>query len=92
MPRASLPNKHEAVQSLQAAHSSLGAVLDADNVDLVNLGKALERLVAEARRVVEASGRTSIRLETAELALDLKTSKQLLEAFREAARGAEIDG
>ena len=89
MPRASLPNSHQAVHSLQEAYSSLGEVIEAKDVDLVDLGKTLERLVTQTRRVIEASGRTSIRLEVAELALDLKTPKQLLDTFREAAKSLE---
>ena len=89
MPRASLPNQHEAVLALRAVHNSLSTVLEADHVDLVELGKALECLVVETRRVIEASGRTSIRLETAELALNLRTPKRALEAFGHAARSQD---
>ena len=89
MPRASLPKSHEAIRSLAESHRSLGAVIHAEPVDLVELGKGLEDLVQALHQTIKASGRTSVRLEAAELALDLKTTKSSLIAFIESASHQE---
>ena len=85
MPRASLPKSHEAIRSLAESHRSLGEVINAETVDLVELGKSLESIVQAVHDTFKASGRTSVRLEAAELVLDLKTTKSSLDAFVESA-------
>lgn len=90
MPRASLPKSHEAIRSLAESHRSLGEVIYAETVDLVELGKSLESMVQAVHETIKASGRTSVRLEAAELALDLKTTKSSLEAFVARASGEEF--
>ena len=81
MPRASLSTKHPAVVDLKSTARSLGELCEDEALDLVKLGKALELLVQHANAVVQASGRTSIRFQAAEHALDLRTTKSQLDQF-----------
>ena len=81
MPRASLSTKQPAVVDLKSTARSLVELCEDEALDLVKLGKTLEQLVQHANAVVQASGRTSIRFQAAEHALDLRTPKSQLDQF-----------
>ena len=81
MPRASLSTEHPAVIELKSTARSLVELCEDERLDLVKLGKALERIVQHANVVVQASGRTSIRFRAAEHALDVGTPKSQLDHF-----------
>lgn len=89
MPRASIASSHEAVQALREAHHSLGETISAQEIDLVDLGKAVEILIRNSHATMKAAGRQSMRLAAAERSLSLKTSKSDLTAFLEATQSEE---
>lgn len=66
---------------VRRAAREIAALIEAEEVDLNRLGRALAALVAGTSAVFDAAALPSLRLEAAKKALDLKTAKSALEAF-----------
>lgn len=67
--------------ALRDAIESLREVTERPAANLVDLGKAYQRLAAAMLEVATASGQTSARFEAVVRALDLRTPKSVLHAF-----------
>jgi hypothetical protein len=81
MPRFVIPTDGPSPRALHAALERAASDLRGEELNLNDLGKTLHAVMAAARETFRSAGLPSVRLDAAEKALDLRTSKSALERF-----------
>ena len=81
MPRFVIRTDGPAPRALHDALERAASALREDELNLNELGKVLHAVMAAARETFRSAALPSVRLDAAEKALDLRTSKSALERF-----------